>query len=62
MTAKLVAVAILALGLGGCAVAGAAGSVAGAGISVAATAVDVSTDIAGGAVRTVTGSDDKEEK
>ena len=50
--AKILAVAVLALVLSGCAVA----TVAGAAVDVASTAVGVTTDIAGGAVRTVTGS------
>ena len=55
---KILAVAVLALALSGCAVA----SVAGAAVSVVGTAVDVTTDIAGSAVRTVTGSSDEKDK
>ena len=55
---KIFAVAVLALALSGCAVA----SVAGAAVDVASTAVGVTTDIAGGAVRTVTGSSDDKDK
>jgi len=49
---KILAVAALALILSGCAVA----SVAGAAVDVAVTAVDVTTDVAGSAIHTVTGS------
>ena len=54
--AKILAVAVLALALSGCAVA----TVAGAAVDVASTAVGVTTDIAGSAVRTVTGSSSDE--
>ena len=55
---KCLVMAVLALALSGCAVT----SVVGAGISVVGTVVSTTADVAGGAVRTVTGSSDKSEK
>lgn len=51
---KFVALALLAVGLGGCAVA----SVAGAAADVATTAVSATADVASSAAHTVAGSSD----
>ena len=59
---KIVALAVLALGLSGCAVAGIGVAAVGAGISIASTAVDVTTGVAKGAVHTVAGSSDEKPK
>jgi outer membrane lipoprotein-sorting protein len=55
---RLVALAMLAVCLGGCA----AASVAGAAVDVASTAVSATADVAGAAVHTVAGSSDDEKK
>ena len=59
---KILAVAVLGLVLGGCAVASVAGSVVSTGVDVASTVVSTTADVAGGAVHTVTGTGDKSPK
>ena len=59
---KVLAIAVLCLGLSGCAVASVAGEVVSTGVSVATTAVSTTADVAGSAVGTVTSSGDKAPK
>ena len=57
------AVAVLAIGLSGCAVVGAGAAVVGAGVSVATTVVGTAVDVAGDVISApFGGSDDSDKK